>query len=164
MKAAILVTLSVCALLAACGSYSLSTNIGNNVETASASRTQRIISALEENVEDTDLTVKVRIGKISLNDTAEPDLEVVTFESEVLDVLKGSLDGNAITFQRYIEAGEGTIRKVGDLLIVSLCRDDEGIFYLPDVGYDFLLSDEMLNITDGLVSTDQGKNKAVACE
>ncbi len=105
-------------------------------------KTDFALAAVEDNILTTDYTALVEITNVDIEDSAEGDivkdegdLVAIKYTARIFESYVGN-DQKTIVFTEYIEKSGG-FESVGQgALIVSLCKDKQGEYYLPDIGYE----------------------------
>ena len=110
-------------------------------------KTEFAVAVVEDNILTTDYTALVEITKVNAEDIAEDsavkddeDLLAVKYSAKVLESYLGNEQKN-IEYTEYIEKSEGLEDLSSGVLIVSLCKDKDGNYYLPDIGYELPAQD-----------------------
>jgi hypothetical protein len=105
-------------------------------------RTEFALAAVEDNILTTDYTALVEITKANAEEIAggnaaegDEELVAVKYTAKVLETFVGNAQKN-IVFTEYVEKNEGLEDLSSGVLIVSLCKDKDGNYYLPDIGYE----------------------------
>lgn len=100
------------------------------------------VAAVEDNILSTDYTARVEItglrakhGALPGNGTDEETLLRIDYAATVLETYLGEAI-ETIVYSRYAARQEGLEDPARGTLIVSLCRDRDGRYYLPGVGYE----------------------------
>jgi hypothetical protein len=114
--------------------------------TAGGGREQQVefaVAAVEDNILTTDYTALVEItgtrakrGALRGNGSDDENLLRIDYAATVLETYLGEEAIETIVFSRYAARQEGIEDAARDNLIVSLCRDRDGRYYLPGVGYE----------------------------
>jgi len=113
-------------------------------------KTEFALAAVEDNILTTDYTALIEITSVSAEDIAEDssatddeDLVAVKYTARVLESYLGDEQKN-IVFTEYVEKSEGLEDLSSGVLIVSLCKDKDGNYYLPDIGYELPAQDVLI--------------------
>lgn len=113
--------------------------------TAGGGREQQVefaMAAVEDNILTTDYTALVEItgmrakhGALRGNGSDDENLLRIDYAATVLETYLGEAI-ESIVFSRYEARQEGLEDAARGILIVSLCQDRDGRYYLPGVGYE----------------------------
>ena len=112
------------------------------------SGTEFALAAVQDNILTTDYTALVEIEKTDTEDFAgdtpedEEELVAVKYTAKVLETFLGPEHRN-IVFTEYVVKSEGLEDLSSGDLIVSLCKDTDGNYYLPDIGFEMEASDAL---------------------
>lgn len=99
------------------------------------------LNVIEENILTTDFTALLKVTKVTAANKKK--LVVVNYSADILESFAGGEVKNII-FTEYIEKDEKFNNTCGSVLIVSLCKDKNGNYYLPDIGYELPAEDVLL--------------------
>lgn len=130
---------------------------------------QFALEVIEENFRSTDFSARVEVTGYVVGVTADSadDPERVRYSARVLEVYAGD-PLSTIEFDRYIESGDGP----GDepegvnytTQIISLCRDNNGAWYLPDIGFELPDTSVLLDRARELGAEGASSRPAAASE
>ncbi len=99
---------------------------------------QFALDVLDDNFTTTDYSALVEITGFTVEADHEDlpeDLDVIRYSARVLESYVGE-EQSTIEFLRYIEAGDEPQGEQSVAQVVSLCRDENGELYIPDLGYE----------------------------
>ena len=105
------------------------------------------LEVIEENFRTTDLSALVEVNSVVMHSSPELDaegLEAIYYSARVLEVFVGEKTPE-IAFVRYVEPGEEPADQYISTEIISLCRDLNGVYFVPDIGFE-LPAEEVLLI------------------
>lgn len=104
------------------------------------------VAAVEDNMLATDYTALVEITGVRAIQVAQASEEMLRIEyaATVLEAYLGE-ERTEIVFSRYSEPQEGSEDPARGKLVVSLCRDRDGSYYLPGVGYELPPDDAVVD-------------------
>lgn len=105
-------------------------------------QTKFALLAIQDNIVSTDFSALVEITSSSIKEPSKieasmgnDELVAVNYSTSVLENYLGK-KVNAIIFTQYVEKNEGLDNLSKGKLIVSLCTENDGTYYLPDIGYE----------------------------
>jgi hypothetical protein len=119
----------------------LSTSLACDSNDEVDSATEFALAAVQDNLLTTDYSALVEIEKtdteVIAGDAPEDEeaLVAVKYTAKVLETFLGNELKN-IVFTEYIVKSEGLEDLSSGTLIVSLCKDKDGNYYLPDIGFE----------------------------
>ncbi len=100
------------------------------------------LAAIEQNILTTDYTAQVEIIGRTIDENfkenvnpGNEDIVAVTYTAKILERYNGE-KLNSLVFTEFVEKSEEFDEFKSGILIVSLCKDKQGEFYLPDLGYE----------------------------
>lgn len=113
---------------------------------AQQQRVEFAAAAVEDNMLATDYTALVEITSVRAKQVTQQDERLLRIEytATVLATYLGE-ERTEIVFSRYAEPQEGSEDPAGGKLVVSLCRDRDGSYYLPGVGYELPPDDAVVD-------------------
>lgn len=154
-------------VLSACASGDLSSGQSKETELTPVGSTKLkyLLEALPHNMAVTQLTAHVKIDKVMPVGLSDQEVgSAIDYHVNVLEVYQGEYTKSMLSYRRYVELGDVTAQERGDLLIVSLCIDGKGHYYLPDIGFDMTASTEVLSAVASIKHSEVDTVKAAACE
>ncbi|MEN8178750.1 MAG: hypothetical protein ABFS39_09030 [Pseudomonadota bacterium] len=105
-------------------------------------QTNFALVAIQDNVVTTDFSALVEITSTSIKELSttgstmdNEKLLAVHYTARVLESFLGN-KANTIVFTEYIDKNEGLDNLSEGKVIVSLCKESDGTYYLPDIGYE----------------------------
>ena len=104
-------------------------------------RTQFALDVLEDNMSTTDFTALVETQKMTIVEVSDntalliSELVAVRYSAIVIETYIGK-EAENITYTHYVEKGEEPEVMGNQSHIISLCQDENGDYYLPDIGYE----------------------------
>lgn len=134
-------------------------------------REQLALEVIEENFQTTDFSALVEVTSYVMHSSPEleaENLEAIYYSARVLDVFVGD-ERPEIEFVRYVEPGEDFADQDIGVEIISLCRDANGIYFVPDIGFELPAEKSLLNrareLTDPAAETAEtlSENKQSIC-
>ncbi len=113
---------------------------------AQQQRVEFAAAAVEDNMLATDYTALVEITSVRAKQVTQQDERLLRIEytATVLATYLGE-ERTEIVFSRYAEPQEGSEDPARGKLVVSLCRDRDGSYYLPGVGYELPPDDAVVD-------------------
>lgn len=100
------------------------------------------LAVIEDNILTTDYTAQVEIIDRSIDEnfkenvsSGNEDIVAVIYTAKILERYNGE-KLNRLVFTEFVEKSEEFNEFKSGILIVSLCKDKQGKFYLPDIGYE----------------------------
>ncbi len=108
------------------------------------------LAVVEDNILTTDYTALVEITRVRTseamqNSTApgDQDLMAIIYTAKILQDFQGQAQEH-IEYTHYVERSDGLEGLGSGVIIVSLCKDKQGAFYLPDVGYELPAEQDLI--------------------
>ena len=111
--------------------------ISTSCSSQTDNRSQLAVNVLEDDMSSTDYTALVQITGMVVDNPPDNSSELVAigYSAQIMEVYVGR-ELEDIRFTRYVEKGEEPEATDDRIQIVSLCRDINGEYYLPDIGYE----------------------------
>lgn len=105
-------------------------------------QTRFALIAIQGNIVTTDFSALVEITSTTIKEPSKieasmdkDELVAVNYSASVLESYLGK-KVDVIVFTEYVEKSEGLDNLSQGKLIVSLCKENDGTYYLPDIGYE----------------------------
>ncbi len=99
------------------------------------------LAAIHDNILSTDFSALVEITNAAVQDHSSSTTDdheallVVIYKARVLESFLGN-HADTILFTEYREKDEGLESLSEGKIIISLCKEHDGTYYLPDIGYE----------------------------
>ena len=110
-------------------------------------QTEFALAAVHDNLLTTDLSALIEISGSSVEELPSSEgeeLVAVHYRARIIEVFQGKAT-DRIQFTEFREKQEGLEDLSQGRLIVSLCKDTDGSYYLPDIGYELPHDQALIN-------------------